>query len=151
MSYTLTQEANIYVVVEFLSNTTSQLLGSDLATIYFGRGSGDVLAVGANALGGGGSFATTATIPNENQKYLISFTANNASSSLQINANTATTGSLGYSGNFGTTLYLGLTMLEGSPYAYANIKIHAILIYGSQTSGEKTDTKAYLNNKYSIY
>lgn len=151
MSYTLTQEANIYLVVEFKNNTAAQLMGSDLSTIYFGRGSGDVLTAGANALGGGGSFATSATMPNENQKYLISFTANNASSSLQINNNTPTTGSLSYSGNFGTTLYLGGTMLEGSEYLFANIKVYSVAIYGSQTSGEKSDTKAALNSKYSIY
>lgn len=151
MSYTNTQESNIYIVVEFKSNTATQLFFGQLETIYAGRGTGDVLTMGANALGGGGSFATSATMPNENQKYLISITANNASSSLQINNNTATSGSIAYSGNFGTSLYLGATFFEGAPYAYGNVKIYAIVVYGSQSSGDKASTKSYLNSKYSIY
>lgn len=151
MSYTNTQESNIYIVVEFKSNTATQLFFGQLETIYAGRGTGDVFAIGADVFGGGGNFATTATAPNENQKYLISITANNASSSVQINNNTASTGSLAYSGNFGTTMYLGATFTSGSPYAYGNVKIYAIVIYGAQSSGDKASTKSYLNNKYTIY
>lgn len=150
-TYTYTQEANMYFVVEFKSNTASQFFGGQLETVYWGRSTGDVIAMGANALGGGSSFSSSATAPTENQKYLISITVNNASSSIQINNNSATTGSIGYSGNFGTVQYLGATMYEGAPYLYGNVKIYAAVYFGSQTSGEKADTKTYLNYKYSIY
>lgn len=149
MSYTVTQEANVYMVVEYIGTAAQQILGGTFENIYWGRDGGDILTIASNS--GGGLLQTTATMGTENIKYLVSFTANNASSSAQINANTATTGSLSYSGNFGTTLRIGCFFLSGSPFLYGNFKLYAILIYGSQTSGEKADTKTYLNNKYSIY
>lgn len=149
MSYTVTQEANIYLVVEFIGSSAQQIIGGTFENIYFGRDGGDIFTLASNS--GGGLLQTTATMPNENQKYMISFTANNASSSIQINNATATTGSISYSGNFGTTFRLGCFFLGGSPFLYGNFKIFAIMIYGSQTSGEKADTKTYLNGKYSIY